>query len=157
MPGSEPGICGGRASVWCPASANSIKGRSAFMSRLAIVSLALAAIVGATSAVSAYEGNWKRGRVYYRGVCTDCHAKKEPIAPNTYTTSEWTAYLGADQHNKGADTVKQYVSAAYRASIKDGNKVAEKFADVPEAELLEDVKAFVLKGAKDGDAPASCN
>lgn len=127
------------------------------MSRLAIATLALAAVVGTATTASAYEANWKRGRVYFRGVCTNCHEKKEPIAPNAYTIAEWTAYLGADKHNKGADTVKQYVSVAYRASIKDGNKVASKFAEVPDAELLEDVKAFVLKGAKDGDAPASCN
>ncbi len=129
------------------------------MSRLAIAALALASVVGATTAASAYDANWKRGRVYYRGVCTGCHATKrdEAIAPNNYTIAEWTAYLDADKHNKGADTVKKYMSVEYRASIKDGNKVAAKFADTPDAELLADVRAFVVKGAKDGDAPASCN
>jgi hypothetical protein len=28
---------------------------------------------------------------------------------------------------------------------------------VPDQELLDDVAAFLTKGAKDGDAPASCN
>ena len=129
------------------------------MRLFAIAAPVLAAVLGLATAASAYDGDWKRGRVYYRGVCTNCHAtqKGEPIAPNSYTKAEWTAYLGAGKHNKGADTVTQYVSAAYRASIKAGNKVAEKFADTPDAELFEDVKAFVINGAKDGDAPASCN
>ncbi len=71
--------------------------------------------------------------------------------------AEWATYLKADKHAKGKDTVKQYVSKAYRASIKASNKAAEKFADVPDQELAEDIKAFLLKGAKDGDAPASCS
>jgi hypothetical protein len=41
--------------------------------------------------------------------------------------------------------------------VKASNKAAEKFADVPEKDLYEDLKAFVIKGAKDGDSPASCN
>ena len=28
---------------------------------------------------------------------------------------------------------------------------------VPDEELFEDVKLFLIKGAKDGDAPASCS
>ena len=71
-----------------------------------------------TTAASAYDGDWKRGRVYYQGVCTSCHkatSKPEGIAPNDYTIAEWTAYLAADKHAKGKDTLKQYVSQAYRA------------------------------------------
>lgn len=107
----------------------------------------------------AYDGDWKRGRVYYRSVCTACHAAQAggSIAPSQMTKAEWTKYLQADKHAKGKDSVKQYLSKAYRASIKAQNKAAEKFADVPEDELFEDIKAFVIKGAKDGDAPASCN
>lgn len=71
--------------------------------------------------------------------------------------AEWQAYLQANKHAKGQDTVTQYLSKDYRASIRAQNKAADKFADVPEAELLDDVKAFVIKGAKDGDAPASCS
>ena len=111
------------------------------------------------SAAFAYDADWKRGRVYYRSVCTSCHAVTPvgSINPSTKTKAEWAAYLKADKHNKGKDTVKQYVSKAYRASIKAGNKAAEKFADTPDQELLNDVGAFLNKGAKDGDSPATCS
>ena len=112
----------------------------------------------ATSAV-AYDADWKRGRVYYRSVCTSCHAVTPvgSINPSVRTKAEWATYLKADKHNKGKDTVKQYVSKAYRASIKSGNKAAEKFADTPDQELMDDVASFLNTGAKDGDAPASCS
>ena len=120
--------------------------------------LTLAAL-GCATQVAAYDGDWKRGRIYYRSVCTSCHVASPigGINPSSKTKAEWTAYLQADKHAKGKDTVKQYVSKSYRDSIKSANKAAEKFADVPEQELLEDVKAFLIKGAKDGDAPASCS
>ena len=57
----------------------------------------------------------------------------------------------------GKDTVSKYVSKAYRASIKASNKAAEKFAETPDQELATDIKAFLIKGAKDGDSPASCS
>jgi hypothetical protein len=60
-------------------------------------------------------------------------------------------------HAKGKDSLKQYVSKSYRASIRAQNKAADKFADLPDEELSEDLKSFVIKGAKDGDAPASCS
>lgn len=109
--------------------------------------------------VLAYDADWKRGRVYYRSVCTSCHAVTPigTINPSSKTKAEWASYLKADKHAKGKDAVKQYVSKAYRASIKSGNKAAEKFADVADQELLDDIGAFLTKGAKDGDAPASCN
>jgi hypothetical protein len=53
--------------------------------------------------------------------------------------------------------VTKYVSKEYRASIKSSNKAAEKFADTPDKELMEDIKAFLIKGAKDGDSPATCS
>lgn len=108
---------------------------------------------------SAYDADWKRGRVYYRSVCTACHAAQAggSIAPSTMTKSQWASYLQADKHAKGKDSMKQYVGKTYRASIRAQNKAAEKFAEVPDDELFEDVKAFVIKGAKDGDAPASCS
>ena len=107
----------------------------------------------------ASDGDWKRGRIYYRSVCTACHAAQAggSIAPSKMTKAEWAAYIKADKHAKGKDTVKQYLSKSYRASIKAQNKAAEKFADVPDDELLEDLKAFAARGAKDGDSPASCN
>jgi cytochrome c5 len=120
----------------------------------------LLAAAAATMALSAqaYDADWKRGRIYYRSVCTSCHVAMPvgSINPSSKTKAEWATYLQADKHAKGKDTVKAYLSKAYRASIKSGNKAAEKFADTPDAELFEDVKAFLQKGAKDGDSPASC-
>ena len=118
-----------------------------------------AALCVLAASAFAYDADWKRGRVYYRSVCTSCHAV-QPIGsvnPSSKTKAEWVAYLKADKHGKGKDTVKQYVSKAYRASIKSGNKAAEKFADVADQELMDDISAFLTKGAKDGDAPATCS
>lgn len=105
------------------------------------------------------EGDWKRGRVYFRMVCTACHVEKAggAIPPNTWNKAEWMTYLDADKHAKGKDSVRYYLSKQYRASIKATNKAAEKFADVPDQDLLDDIRAFVTKGAKDGDTPASCS
>ncbi|MBI1988301.1 MAG: c-type cytochrome [Betaproteobacteria bacterium] len=110
------------------------------------------------SAAHAADGDWKRGRVYYQRVCTDCHTAKAggPIAPNARSMAEWTTYLNADKHAKSKDSLKQYVSKEYRASIKATNKAAEKYADIPDEQLFNDIKSFMLKGAKDGDSPASC-
>ena len=107
---------------------------------------------------SAYDGNWKRGHVYFRMVCTDCHSKQGAgkIAPNSRKRAEWAAYLEADQHANGQDTVSKYVSNSYRAAIAGENKAAAKFANVPEDELSADIKAFLLRSAKDGDAPIGC-
>lgn len=103
--------------------------------------------------------DWKRGRVYYQNVCTACHVAKAggSIAPNTRTMAEWTTYLKADKHAKGKETVSKYASKEYRASIKATNKAAEKYADVPAEQLFNDIKSFMIKGAKDGDSPASCS
>ena len=117
------------------------------------------ALLGASLSAHAYEADWKRGRIYYRSVCTSCHVTTPAgtINPSSKTKAEWAAYLKADKHAKATDTVKLYVSKAYRAKIKAGNKAAEKFADTPDQELMDDVAVFLAKGAKDGDAPASCN
>jgi cytochrome c len=118
----------------------------------------LAVALFATSA-QAYDADWKRGRIYYRSVCTSCHVASPigQINPSGKTKAEWAAYFQADKHAKGKESVKQYVSKDYRAKIKASNKAAEKFADVPEQELLEDVKFFLQRGAKDGESPASCS
>lgn len=104
-------------------------------------------------------GDWKRGRVYYQKVCTECHTAKAggAIAPNARTMADWTAYLDADKHAKGKDSLRKYASREYRAGIKGTNKAAEKYAEVPDAQLFDDIRSFMLKGAKDGDSPASCN
>ena len=114
---------------------------------------------GAMSAAQAYDGDWKRGRIYYRQICTTCHTAelKKPIAPNDKTMADWASYFQANKHNKGKDTVSSYFSKQYRDSVKAKNPAAAKYADVPEKDLIEDVKAFVKKSAKDGDAPAGCS
>jgi cytochrome c5 len=120
---------------------------------------ALLALLGASFSAQAYDADWKRGRVYYRSVCTSCHVASPvgSINPCTKTKADWTAYMLTDKHAKGKDTVSKYVSKDYRASIKATNKAAAKFVDTPDKELFEDIKAFLIKGAKDGDSPASCS
>lgn len=124
-----------------------------------IAAAVLLALLGASFSASAYDADWKRGRIYYRSVCTSCHVAMPvgSINPSAKTMAEWSSYIQADKHAKGKDTVKQYVSKSYRASIKSANKAAEKFAEVPDQDLLDDIKAFLIKGAKDGEAPASCS
>ncbi len=109
-------------------------------------------------ASGAYDGNWKRGHVYFRMICTECHSQQPvgKIAPNSRTRAEWQAYLEADQHAAGKDTVTHYLSKTYRSSIAGSNKAARKFARVPEAELHADLRALLMRSAKDGDAPTGC-
>ncbi len=106
--------------------------------------------------------NWKRGRVYFRMVCTGCHSEMlgSPIAPNSRTIAEWTAYMDANKHDASGKTkpaVSDYTSTEYRESVKDSNKAAKKFLKMSDDALFADVKAFVVYGAKDSDTPASCN
>ena len=119
----------------------------------------MACLLGAAIPVQAADGNWKKGRIYYRMVCTACHKDHAggSISPATMTKAEWKAYIAADKHAKGKDTVSYYVSQEYRNSIKDTNKAAAKFIKVPNDEMMADVQAFVLHGAKDSDTPARCN
>lgn len=126
--------------------------------RTPLLSALLLGLLATPFAVQA-EGDWKKGRVYYRMVCTACHTEKAgaAISPTIKTKAEWAAYIAADKHAKGKDSLKFYVSKQYRESIKASNKAAAKFIDEPDAALLEDIKAFVTKGAKDGDAPAKCS
>lgn len=123
------------------------------------IATALLTLLGASFAAHAYDADWKRGRVYYRSVCTTCHAAAPvgAINPSTKTKANWTSYLMLDKHAKGTDSVSKYVSKSYRASIKSTNKAAGKFAETPDQELLDDIKAFLIKGAKDGDSPATCS
>ena len=128
------------------------------LSPINVVSLCLLGCGLVVSVASAADGDWKRGRVYYQKVCTECHTAKAggAIAPNARTMAEWTNYLKADKHAKGKESLTKYASKDYRASIKATNKAAEKYADIPNEQLFNDVKSFMLKGAKDGDSPASC-
>ena len=90
--------------------------------------------------------------------CSVCHYNQPfgIVPPDVRTQAEWAAYLEADQHAKGQDTVSKYVSKSFRTSIAGENKAAAKFANVPEEELFADIKAILLRGASDGDAPAGC-
>ena len=69
------------------------------------------------------------------------------VNPSSKTMAEWKSYLQADKHAKGKDTVKQYVAKTYRDSIKSANKAAEKFAEVPEQDLLEYILVFFFNVA----------
>ena len=127
-----------------------------------IISLALCLSGGILPmTASAADGNWKIGRIYYRMVCTACHKEQAggAISPSAYTKAEWSAYIEADKHAKEKDSLKHYVSTVYRDSIKDSNKAAgnKKIAAKSAEELMGDVHAFVLHGAKDSDTPARCN
>lgn len=110
------------------------------------------------AAGQADEGDWKRGHVYYRMVCTPCHVETAGVAigPNTRSRQDWTAYLQGDRHAKGKDSLKYYLGKAYRESIKGSNKAAEKYINIPEQALFDDLRAFVMRSAKDGDAPTGC-
>ena len=71
----------------------------------ALTGAALIALLGASFSAQAYDADWKRGRVYYRSVCTSCHtaAPIGSINPSTKTKAEWSAYLLLDKHAKGKD------------------------------------------------------
>ena len=116
-------------------------------------------LFGTAIPLQAEEGDWKVGRIYYRMVCTACHRDHAggAIPPSNMTKAEWKAYIAADKHAKGKDSMKYYVSQEYRNSIKDTNKAAAKFASMPDDEMLANIQAFVIHGAKDSDTPARCN
>ena len=110
----------------------------------------------------AADPNKKRGRVYFKMVCTVCHIQEaaKAIPPNTRSMAEWTAYMDADKHDasgKSNPAVSYYTSQEYRESVKDSNKAAKKFLKLPAEQIFSDVKAFLVSGAKDSDTPASCD
>ena len=115
----------------------------------------------AVSSALAYDGDLKRGCMYYRQVCTACHqAGNKTIAPNEKTKAEWAAYIKADKHDrtgKSNASVKYFTTKAYRESIKASNKVAEKLLNVPDHEIYADIQAWVQYSAKDSDNPSGCN
>ena len=126
------------------------------------LALALPLIAAATlsaAPVLAYDADWKRGRIYYRAICSSCHTTTPNgvIQPNGRTKGEWVAYLKADKHDKGKEAVSKYFSKPYLDSIKASNKAADRFSSVPSDQLLQDVQLFLQRSAKDGEAPASCS
>jgi hypothetical protein len=122
------------------------------------VPLVAAAILSAAPAL-AYDADWKRGRIYYRAICSSCHATTPGgvIQPNSRTKAEWAAYVEADKHNKGKEPVKKYFSKEYLDSVKANNKAADRFSSVPSDQLFQDVQLFLQRSAKDGPAPATCS
>ena len=125
--------------------------------------IALVAMLLAMSSVAeAAKGNWKKGRIYYRMVCTDCHVKEAggKILPAEKTKAEWIDYFEKNLHGPQDATAKfaasYFVSREYRESIKDTNRAAKKLLKVPDDQLLEDVKAFLIHTAKDSDQPSRC-
>ena len=73
-----------------------------------LTAIALLALLGASFSAQAYDSNWKRGRIYYRSVCTTCHLVSPIGAINhsTKTKAEWTAYLLADKRRLSVDPLE---------------------------------------------------
>lgn len=119
-------------------------------------------LLSMSSVAEVAKGNWKKGRIYYRMVCNDCHAKEagRKISPSEKTKAEWLAYFTENIHGhqdaQTKFTVSYFVSREYRDSIKDTNRAAQKMLKIPEEQLLEDVKAFLCHTAKDSDKPTTC-
>ena len=122
------------------------------------VCVALGAI---STAALAYEGDLKRGRLYFRQICTTCHQAMlgKAIAPNERTKADWTAYVKADKHDKSGKSnpsMKYFTTKAYRETIKESNKAAAKLLTANDAELYADVQAWLQYSAKDSDNPSGC-
>ena len=124
--------------------------------------LALPLVAAATLSAApalAYDADWKRGRIYYRAICSSCHSTTPNgvIQPNSRTKAEWVVYLEANKHDKGKEPITKYFSSDYLNSIKASNKAADRFSSVPADQLLQDVLLFLQRSAKDGESPASCS
>lgn len=119
-------------------------------------------LLAVSPVVEAAKGNWKKGRIYYRMVCTDCHVNQAggKISPAEKTKAEWADYFEKNIHGPQDAPAKYaasyFVSKEYRESIKDTNRAAAKMLKIPDEQLLEDVKAFLIHTAKDSDQPSRC-
>ena len=133
-----------------------MKHHKSFIAALVVILLAM------SSVAEAAKGNWKKGRIYYRMVCTDCHINEAggKISPAEKTRAEWVDYFEKNLHGPQDLPAKYaasyFVSREYRESIKDTNRAAAKLLKVPDEQLLEDVKAFLIHTAKDSDQPSRC-
>ena len=128
---------------------------------IAVLAIALLFPYGLVPAEEVDDGDWRRGRIYYRTTCTDCHKAMtgEGISPASKTIAEWRAYFDAGRHDQSGQTnssVSYYVSQEYREIIRDSNKVANKLIDLSDEELEADVRAFLVHGASDSDTPTRC-
>lgn len=127
-----------------------------------LITMLVVMLLGISSVAEAAKANWKKGRIYYRMVCTECHAEqaKRKISPAEKTRAEWEDYFQKNIHGSQdaaeKHPVSYYVSREYRESIKDTNRAAAKLLKIPDDQLLEDVKAFVIHTAKDSDQPSRC-
>ena len=127
-----------------------------------IFALVMIVLLGFSSLAEARKGNWKKGRIYYKMVCTECHKEQAggAISPSEKTKAEWVDYFEKNIHGPQDEptkfTASYFVSKDYRESIKDTNRAAKKLLKIPEEQLLEDVKAFVVHTAKDSDQPSRC-
>lgn len=121
-----------------------------------ILATATVLALPATQAAAQEDGEWKKGRIYYRAVCTSCHEAEigESISPAAYTIQEWKDYIASEA---GGAHVSEYTAQAYREAVAPDNKVAKAFAALPDETVFADVRAFVIYGAKDSDTPATCN
>jgi cytochrome c5 len=135
-----------------------MKHHKIFISATALTLLALSATIKAEEV----DGNWKNGRIYYRMVCTDCHVKQAggKISPAEKTKAEWLDYFEKNLHGSQDAPAKYaatyFISQEYRESIKNTNRAAAKMLNIPDDQLLADVKAFLVHTAKDSDQPARC-
>ena len=130
--------------------------------RHSVVAVLALVLLGLLPVVEAAKGNWKKGRIYYRMVCTDCHVNEAggKISPAEKTKAEWIDYFEKNIHGPQDEPAKYaasyFVSREYRERIKDTNRAAAKLLEIPEEQLLEDVKAFLVHTAKDSDQPSRC-
>jgi hypothetical protein len=128
---------------------------------IALLAIALHFPYGLIPAEEVDDGDWRRGRIYYRTTCTDCHKQMtgEGISPASRTIAEWSAYFDTDRHDQSGKTnsaVSYYTSREYRESVRANNRVADKLIDLSDEELLKDVRAFLVHGASDSDNPTRC-
>ena len=127
-----------------------------------LITLFVALLLAFSSLAEARKGNWKKGRIYYQMVCSECHKEEAggKISPSEKTKAEWLDYFEKNIHGPQDAptkfTASYFVSKDYRESIKDTNRAAKKMLKIPEDRLLEDVKAFVVHTAKDSDQPSRC-
>lgn len=127
-----------------------------------VIAVLVVILLAVSPVVEAAKGNWKKGRIYYRMVCTDCHVNQAggKISPAEKTKAEWAEYFEKNIHGPQDAPAKYaasyFVSKEYRESIKDTNRAAAKMLKIPDEQLLEDVKAFLIHTAKDSDQPSRC-
>jgi hypothetical protein len=127
-----------------------------------VIAVLVVILLAVSPVVEAAKGNWKKGRIYYRMVCTDCHVNQAggKISPAEKTKAEWADYFEKNIHGPQDAPAKYaasyFVSKEYRESIKDTNRAAAKMLKIPDEQLLEDVKAFLIHTAKDSDQPSRC-